>query len=45
MDSQYARRLPADLAAHDLVDVRDQAQPYPDPPELFSDGLAAAIWT
>jgi predicted RNase H-like nuclease len=25
--------------------IRDQARPYPDPPELFSDGLAAAIWT
>jgi predicted RNase H-like nuclease len=25
--------------------VREQARPHPDPPELFSDGLASAIWT
>jgi len=25
--------------------IRDQARPHPDPPELFSDGLASAIWT
>jgi predicted RNase H-like nuclease len=25
--------------------VRDQARPHPDPPELFSNGLASAIWT
>jgi predicted RNase H-like nuclease len=25
--------------------IRDQARPRPDPPELFSDGLASAIWT
>jgi predicted RNase H-like nuclease len=25
--------------------VCDQARPHPDPPELFSDGLASAIWT
>jgi predicted RNase H-like nuclease len=24
---------------------RGEAQPCPDPPELFSDGLASAIWT
>lgn len=25
--------------------IREQARSYPDPPELFSDGLASAIWT
>ena len=25
--------------------IRYQARPHPDPPELFSDGLASAIWT
>lgn len=24
--------------------IQGQARPYPDPPELFSDGLASAIW-
>ena len=24
--------------------IQDQARPYPDPPEQFSDGLASAIW-
>jgi predicted RNase H-like nuclease len=38
--------LDAAVAAWTAVRViRNQARPYPDPPELFSDGLASAIWT
>ena len=38
--------LDAAVAAWTALRVlQDQARPYPDPPELFSDGLASAIWT
>jgi len=38
--------LDAAVAAWTALRVtRDQARPHPDPPELFSDGLASAIWT
>jgi predicted RNase H-like nuclease len=37
--------LDAAVAAWTAVRVlQDQARPYPDPPELFSDGLTSAIW-
>ena len=37
--------LDAAVAAWTAVRVtRNQARPHPDPPELFSDGLASAIW-
>jgi predicted RNase H-like nuclease len=38
--------LDAAVAAWTAVRVaQNQARPHPDPPELFSDGLASAIWT
>jgi predicted RNase H-like nuclease len=38
--------LDAAVAAWTAVRViQDQALPHPDPPEVFSDGLACAIWT
>lgn len=38
--------LDAAVAAWTALRVtRDQARSHPDPPELFSDGLASAIWT
>jgi len=44
-DARPAGDLADDPAGTAVCVIRDQARPYPDPPELSSDGLASAIWT